>query len=152
MCLVIEKDPDICLSFAQLTLRRKYKTSLLQSIYSDANMGFCLEHFELVKTSIILFVVISLCNAKIQSVTTEFTGKKCVATSHTTLQKISKIKCVEKCNQERQNGRCTLAGYNKATKTCYLSVDDPQDVLDTDDEMTGVFFYQPEPTGIINTS
>ena len=115
-------------------------------------MGFRLEHVELVKTSIILFVVISLCNAKIQSVTTEFTGKKCVATSHTTLQKISKIKCVEKCNQERQNGRCTLAGYNKATKTCYLSVDDPLDVLDTDDEMTGVFFYQPEPTGIINTS
>jgi len=58
---------------------------------------------------------------------------------------------VEKCNKERQNGRCTLAGYNKATKTCYLSVDDPLDALDTDDEMTGVFYYEPEPTGILHT-
>ena len=111
-------------------------------------MGFRLEHFDLVKTSIILFVAISLCYATIESVTTKFTEKKCVATSHTTLQKISKVRCVEKCNQERQKGRCTLAGYNKATKTCYLSVDDPQDVLDTTDEMTGVFFYEPEPNGI----
>jgi len=111
-------------------------------------MGFFLQRFNFVKSSLILFLVISLCNANIDSVTTLFTEKKCVATSHTTLQKISKIRCVEKCNQERQNGMCTLAGYNKATKTCYLSVDDPQDVLDTTDEMTGVFFYEPEHTGI----
>ena len=111
-------------------------------------MDFHLEHFYLVKASLILSVAISLCNANIESVTTQFTEKKCVATSHTTLQKISKIRCVEKCNQERQKGRCTLAGYNKATKTCFLSVDNPQDVLDTTDEMTGVFFYEPEQTGI----
>jgi len=77
-----------------------------------------------------------------------FTEKKRVATSHTTLQKISKIKCVERFNKERESGRSTLAGYNKATKTCYLSNEDPLDVLDTNDEMTGVFFYEPEPTGI----
>jgi len=113
-------------------------------------MGFPLERFDFVTSAIILFVAISLSNANTQSVTTMFTEKKCVATSHTTLQKISKIKCVEKCNQERQNGRCTLAGYNKATKTCYLSVDDPQDVLDTTDDMTGVFFYEPKHSGIRN--
>jgi len=112
-------------------------------------MAFLLEHFDFVKTSMLFCLVISLCNANTQSVTTKFTEKKCVATSHTTLQKISKIKCVEKCNQERQYGRCTLAGYNKATKTCYLSVDDPQSVLDTTDEMTGVFFLEPETTSII---
>jgi len=54
---------------------------------------------------------------------------------------------VERCNKERQNGRCTLAGYNKATKTCYLSVDDPHNALDTPDEMAGVFFYEPDPNG-----
>jgi len=113
-------------------------------------MAYLLEYFDFVaKSSVILFVAISLCYADIQSVTTKFTEKKCVATSHTTLQKISKIKCVEKCNQERQKGRCTLAGYNKATKTCYISVDNPLDVLDTTDEKFGVFFYEPEPTGII---
>ena len=92
-------------------------------------------------------MTINLCTATIESVMTRFTEKKCVATSHTTLQKISKIKCVERCNKERQNGRCTLAGYNKATKTCYLSVDDPQDAQDTQDEMAGVFFYEPDPSG-----
>ena len=111
-------------------------------------MAFFLPYFEVVRTLIVLLVTLSLCNASIQSVMTMFTEKKCVATSHTTLQKISKIKCVEKCNQERQYGRCTIAGYNKATKTCYLSVDDPKNVLDTTDEMSGVFFYDPEQTGI----
>ena len=138
------------LSFAQLISRRKEESSRLQNIYPNANMAFLLENFNFVKSSVILFATISLCNANIQSVTSKFTEKKCVATSHTTLQKISKIKCVEKCNQERQKGMCTLAGYNKATKTCYLSVDDPQDVLDTADEMTGVYFYEPQPTGRIN--
>ena len=113
-------------------------------------MDFFLEDFNFVKTLVILLVAISLCNANIQSVTTKFTDKKCVATSHTTLQKISKIKCVERCNQERQNGRCTLTGYNKASKTCYLSVDDPQDVLDTTDDMNGVFFFEPQPAGTFN--
>ena len=111
-------------------------------------MGFPLEHFDFLKSSIILFVAFSLGNANIQSVRTEFTEKKCVANSHTTLQNISKIMCVERCIQERQKGRCTMAGYNKATKTCFLSVDDPQDVLDTTDEMTGVFFYEPVNSGI----
>jgi len=85
-------------------------------------------------------------------VTTRFTEKKSVATSHTTLQGISKIKCVEKCDKEKQNGRCTIAGYDKRTKTCYLSDDDPMNVLDTDDEMTGVFFYGPDINSIISVS
>jgi len=89
-----------------------------------------------------------LCTATLQSAMTTFTVKKCVATSHTTVQMISNIQCVEKCNKERQTGGCTLAGYNKATKTCYLSVDDPNDVMDTADEMAGVFFFDSDPTGM----
>ena len=59
-------------------------------------MAYLLEYFDFVaKSSVILFVAISLCNADTQSVTTKFTEKKCVATSHTTLLKISKIKCVK---------------------------------------------------------
>ena len=108
-------------------------------VYQNSTMAFLVEHF--VRTLIILQLTITVCNANIQSVTTKYTEKKSVATSHTTIQKISKIKCVERCNKERQNGRCTLAGYNKAINTCYLSIDDPQNVLDTTDDMTGVFFY-----------
>ena len=81
--------------------------------------------------------------ATIQSVKTKFTEGKKPSTSHTTLQRTSKIQCVERCSKEQQTGACTLAGYNKATRTCYLSVDDPQDVLDTTDEMLGVFFFGP---------
>jgi len=124
----------------------KKNASCFQRVFSIATMSFLFLHFG----TIILLFTISLCNAEILSVTTKFTEKKSVATSYTTLQKISKIKCVEKCNKDRQNGRCTLAGYNKATKTCYLSDDDPQAALDTDDEMTGVFFYEPNLAGIIN--
>jgi len=76
-----------------------------------------------------------------QSVATKFTEKRSVATSHTTLHNISKMKCVEKCKREQQNGMCTLAGYNKSTKTCYLSRDNPQDVLNTTDEGSGVYFF-----------
>jgi len=81
-----------------------------------------------------------------------FTEKKTVAMSHTTLQMISKIHCVEKCIKERQTGGCTLAGYNKAkNKTCYLSVDNPQDVVDTANVMSDVFFFGLEPTGMFCT-
>jgi len=110
-----------------------------------SSLNDCVRHL------LILLVSIILCSATIQSVTTRFTEKKKVATSHTTLQNFSKIKCVERCNKENRNGRCTLAGYNKATKTCFLSVDDPQDALDATDEMSGVFFYEPESSMICTT-
>jgi len=111
-------------------------------IFTTAEMAFLEYHL------VILLMTVTICSATIQSVVTRFTVKKSVASSHTTLENISKIKCVERCNKERQRGRCTLAGYNAITRTCYLSVDDPQDVLDTTDEKTGVFFYEPEQTGI----
>jgi len=91
-----------------------------------------------------------MCTASLQSVTTKFTEGKKLSTSYTTFQKISKIQCVERCNKDRQTGGCTLAGYNKATRSCYLSVDDPEDVLDTTDEAYGVFFYEPDQTGNVN--
>jgi len=108
-------------------------------------MALFFQHF--VGMSFILLVTILMCTASLQSVTTKFTEGKKLSTSYTTLQKISKIQCVERCNKERQTGGCTLAGYNKATRSCYLSADDPQDVLDTTDEAYGVFFYEQDQTG-----
>jgi len=111
-------------------------------------MAFCFKLF--LRTLFILLETVPLSTANVQSVMTTFTEKKTVATSHTTLMKLSKIQCVERCNKERQIGGCTLAGYNKATQTCYLSVDNPQDALDTTDVMSGVFFYTPDSTGKFN--
>ena len=90
---------------------------------------------------LVCLVSITFCTATIQSVATKFTEKKSVLTSHKTMQNISDIQCVRKCKKEQQNGMCSLAGYNKSTKTCYLSVDNPQDVLNTTDEMSGVFLF-----------
>ena len=120
------------------------------------DMAFCVEHF--VRTSIVILLTVPLCNATIESVRFTFIEKKSVNTTHTSLHDISDIQCVRKCNKEKQNGRCTLAGYDKRTKTCYLSVDDPLSVFDTNDEMIGVFsyemtdvnYYEPEVTGIIH--
>jgi len=118
----------------------------IPNINRDTAMPFFLKHF--VRFSIMSLLTMTLCMATIQSVTTTFTEERNVATSHTTLHKISRIKCVEKCNKERQTGGCTMA--NKATKTCCLSVDDPQDVVYTDDEMSGVFFFGLDPIGMYN--
>lgn len=83
----------------------------------------------------------SLSKATFQSTKTQFTKGKTVATSYMTLQPYSKIQCVEKCSDENRQNRCSVAGYNKASKTCYLSADSQQALLDTTDDDVGVFFY-----------
>ena len=95
----------------------------------------------------IRFVVVFLCTcslseANIKTVETTFTKGKTVATSHTVLQPVSKSQCVERCHQEEKQGSCTIAGYNKNTRACYLSVDSQHDVVDVADESLGVFFLK----------
>jgi len=68
------------------------------------------------------------------------TGKT-VATSYLTLERYSKIRCVEKCNAEGKHGRCIVAAFNKATKVCRLSMDSQQDVVDTPDDSSGVYIF-----------
>ena len=97
--------------------------------------------------SSIRFVVVFLCTcslseANIKTVETTFTKGKTVATSHTVLQPVSKSHCVERCHQEEKQGSCTIAGYNKNTRACYLSVDSQHDVVDVADESLGVFFLK----------
>ena len=62
----------------------------------------------------------SICGATIVTTSAMFVNGKAVSTSHTTLQPYSKIQCAEKCFEEGQNGRCRVAGYNKALEACYL--------------------------------
>ena len=87
-------------------------------------------------------LIIAACVALIIEKDTRLVNKKCVGTSRMTLQHFSKIKCVQKCHEESTKGLCNVAGYNKATKTCYLSMDSHQDVLDVDDDMSGVYFME----------
>jgi len=110
-------------------------------------MALSLKYF--VGISFIGLVTINLCTAS-KTVKAKFTEKKQPLTSHTTLQSVSEIQCVKRCNKDRQTGECTLAGYNKAMRSCYLSVDGPHDVLDTTDEMSGIFFFEPDQTSIFH--
>jgi len=77
--------------------------------------------------------------------------------SHTTLQPYSKTQCAEKCYEEGQNERCSIAGYNKALKACYLSLDSLQDVVEVADEISGVLYinggesYIQQLFGILRT-
>jgi len=88
----------------------------------------------------VLIICEAMCGALLIEKDTQFENRKCVGTIRLTLQHYSKIKCVQKCHEESTKGLCNVAGYNKATRTCYLSMDSHQDILDVDDEMVGVYF------------
>ena len=82
----------------------------------------------------------SLSFASVHTARAQFTKGKKVATSYMTLQSYSDIKCVRKCFVEKKQNRCSIAGYDKTTQTCFLSNDGQQDLLDADEEF-GVFLY-----------
>jgi len=93
------------------------------------------------KTRLILVLIslVVLSSANTQEIYTTFIERKAVATSHTSLQQYSKIQCVKKCFEEGRKGACSVAGYNRATKVCYLSTDSQDEVVDVADELSGVF-------------
>jgi len=99
--------------------------------------------FNLIRITLFALAVIILqCVALLIEKDTRFVNRKCVGTSRMTLQHYSKIKCVQKCHEESTKGLCNVAGFDNATNTCYLSLDRPQDVLDVDDDMSGVYFME----------
>ena len=83
----------------------------------------------------------SMCMATVNTTSTTLTKGKMVPTSYMTLQAFSDMNCVRKCFLEKMQNRCSVAGYDKSTQTCFLSNDGPQDLLATADEDVGVFFY-----------
>jgi len=92
--------------------------------------------------AVVILMTIALCSADIQEVSTQFITNKVLSTSYATKQHISKLNCVEWCSRDRKMGRCKMAGYNKYSKLCSLSMDNPEDALDVTDEMTGVFVIE----------
>lgn len=60
-----------------------------------------------------------------------------------TLQSYSDINCVRKCFVEKRQNRCSIAGYDKATQTCFLSNDGQHELLDADEEFC-VFLYSQQ--------
>jgi len=92
--------------------------------------------------AVVILMTIVLCSADIQEVRTEFVKNKVLSTSYATTQHISKLNCVQWCSRDRQMGKCKIAGYNKYAKTCSLSMDNPEDLINVADEMTGVYVIE----------
>ena len=92
--------------------------------------------------AVVFLMTIGLCSADIQEVRTQFITNKVLSTSYANKQQISKLNCVQWCSRDRQMGKCKTAGYNKYSKSCSLSMDNPEDALDVADEMAGVFVME----------
>ena len=95
----------------------------------------------------ILLIAMCDANVNVQEVKATFTSKTSVLSSETVIQPYSKAQCVKKCVEEGKQGRCSVAGYNTATKTCYLSTDNQESVLASPDENSGIFVIQQQATG-----
>jgi len=90
--------------------------------------------------AVVILMTIALCSADIQEVKTQFMKNKVLSTSYATKEHISKLNCVQWCSKDRKIGKCKIAGYNKYAKSCSLSMDNPEDLMDTADESSGVFY------------
>jgi len=64
---------------------------------------------------------------------------KVVATNYTTVPSISKLQCVRQCLKERENNRCTIAGYNEATQACQIGWGEQDDLITVADNGTEVY-------------
>jgi len=102
-------------------------------------------HSAKVRLLLFLLSTFALSSANKQGIYATFTKGKAVASSHTSLQQCSQIQCVRKCFKEGKEGACNVAGYNKATKVCYLSTDSEDEIVDVADDFSGVFIV-PQPT------
>jgi len=92
--------------------------------------------------AVVFLMTIALCSTTVQEVRTQFVKNKLLSTIYATKQPMSQLYCVEWCSRERQSGKCTIAGYNKSSKTCKLSMDYQHNLLDVADETTGVFLME----------
>ena len=137
-----------------ITLNKIIVDAVHAANYNRKEHNQCLSHFNGRNKTMVAFgltfkitlcvhvLIITACVALIIEKDRRFVNKKCVGSSRMTLYHYSKIKCVQKCHEESTKGLCNVAGYNKATKTCYLSMDSHQDVSDVNDELSGVYFME----------
>jgi len=94
--------------------------------------------------AVLILANVCQCKADFQEFEASWLTRKTVATSYLTLERYSNIRCVEKCNAEGKQGRCTIAAFNTATMSCRLSMDSQQDVVDVPDDSSGVYIFQAQ--------
>ncbi|WAR30230.1 HMCT-like protein [Mya arenaria] len=60
-------------------------------------------------------------------------GQK-VSTFTSSIPAVSLIKCESMCSLRKRNGMCNICGYDKTSKTCFLSDDNEDDIILTSDD------------------
>ena len=112
-----------------------------------ANMLFYTK--KVVTVAVVILMTIALCSANKQDVRMQFVKKKVLHTTYATKETNSELNCARWCLKDKQLGKCKMAGYNKYSKSCSLSMDNPADALDVNDEMSGIYSMEQEE-GIIH--
>jgi len=87
--------------------------------------------------AVVILMTIALCSANKQEVRMQFVRNKVLSTSYATKLNISELNCARWCARDKQVGKCEITGYNKISRTCSPSMDNPADALDVADERTG---------------
>jgi len=99
--------------------------------------------------AVVVLMTIALCSTAMRDARTQFVKNKLLATSYATEQANSQLNCVRWCFSGGNKGKCKTAGYNASTNSCRLSMDNPEDLTDVADEMSGVFVIEPVDRGCI---
>ena len=88
--------------------------------------------------AVVILAIVSQSRADVYLYTATFVMRKIVPTRYLTIQPFSIIQCATKCYEEGRQGRCSIAGYNTTTKSCYLSMNSWNDAIDVPDDTIGI--------------
>jgi len=97
---------------------------------------YCFNSLRIAIFSLTFFISLACVQFQVKT----FYPNKSVATFHTELERYSLAQCIKKCTDEAYKGRCKVAGYNSASRRCRLSLDDSHEVLDVNEDSSGVVF------------
>jgi len=96
-------------------------------------------YFKTVATfAVVILAIMSHSRADVYLYKATFITRKILPTKYLTIQPFSIIQCAAKCYEEERQGRCSIAGYNTATKSCFLSMDSWNDAIDFPDDSFGI--------------
>jgi len=97
--------------------------------------------------AVVFLLTIALCSTTMRDARTQFVKNKIISTSYVSKQPISQLNCVRWCLSDGNKGKCKIAGYKMSENSCSLSMDNPDDLVEVADEMSGVFVIETVDRG-----
>jgi len=97
--------------------------------------------------AVVFLITIGFCSTTMRDARTQFVKNEILSTSYATNQPISQLNCVRWCFSDGNKGKCKIAGYKLSDKSCSLSMDNPEDLMEVADELSGVFVIETVDRG-----